>query len=94
VVLRVPGHRHRLRQREQWTHEQLRASQARALRQLREHADAIRRRPDAFDDAAPADRLTRELHTRRALPPPVQVQRVRAIPRTTLGKAPSITRGT
>jgi hypothetical protein len=55
---------------------------------------SIRRRPDAFDDAAPADRLTRELQTRRALPPPVQVQRVRAIPRTALGKAPLIKRGT
>jgi hypothetical protein len=92
VVLRVPGHRHRLRQREPWTHEQLQASQARALRQLRLHADAIRRRPDAF--TPPADRLTRELQTRRALPPPVQVQRVRAIPRTALGEAPLITRST
>jgi phenylacetate-CoA ligase len=38
VVLRVLGRRHRLRQRDQWTREQLQAYQARALRQLREHA--------------------------------------------------------
>jgi hypothetical protein len=41
--------------------------------------------PDAF--TPPADRLTRELQTRRALPLRVQVQRVRASPRTALGKA-------
>jgi hypothetical protein len=40
VVLRVLGHRHRLRQRDQWTPQQLQAYQARALRQLREHAYA------------------------------------------------------
>ena len=38
VVLRVLGRRHRLRRRDQWTREQLQAYQARALRQLREHA--------------------------------------------------------
>jgi phenylacetate-CoA ligase len=40
VVLRVLGHRHRLRQRDRWTPQQLQAYQARALRQLREHAYA------------------------------------------------------
>ena len=50
--------------------------------------------PYAFDDNALADRLRRELRSRGALPPPVQVQRVRAIPRTALGKAPLIKRAT
>jgi hypothetical protein len=40
VVLRVLGHRHRLRQRDRWTRQQLQAYQARALRQLRNHASA------------------------------------------------------
>ena len=40
VVLRVLGHRHRLRQRDRWTHQQLQAYQAQALRQLRDHAYA------------------------------------------------------
>ena len=40
VVLRVLGHRHRLRQRDHWTPQQLQAYQARALRQLRNHAYA------------------------------------------------------
>ena len=40
VVLRVLGHRHRLRQRDRWTHQQPQAYQARALRQLRDHAYA------------------------------------------------------
>jgi phenylacetate-CoA ligase len=40
VVLRVLDRRHRLRQRDQWIPEQLQAYQARALRQLREHAYA------------------------------------------------------
>ena len=40
VILRVLGHRHRLRQRDQWTREQLQACQARALGQLRDHAYA------------------------------------------------------
>ena len=50
--------------------------------------------PYAFDDDALADRLRRELRSRGVLPPPVQVQRVRAIPRTALGKAPLIKRST
>jgi phenylacetate-CoA ligase len=50
--------------------------------------------PRAFDDHGLADRLRRKLRSRRALPPPVQVQRVRAIPRTALGKAPLIKRST
>ena len=50
--------------------------------------------PDAFDEDGLADRLRRELRSRGALPPPVQVQRVRAIPRTALGKAPLIKRST
>ena len=50
--------------------------------------------PDAFDEHGLADRLRRELRSRGALPPPVQVQRVRAIPRTALGKAPLIKRST
>jgi phenylacetate-CoA ligase len=50
--------------------------------------------PDSFDEDGLADRLRRELRSRGALPPPVQVQRVRAIPRTALGKAPLITRST
>jgi phenylacetate-CoA ligase len=50
--------------------------------------------PHAFDDAALADRLTSELRSRGALPPPVKVRRVLAIPRTTLGKAPLIKRST
>ena len=40
VVLRVLGRRHRLRQRDRWTREQLQAHQAHALRQLRDHAYA------------------------------------------------------
>ena len=40
VVLRVLGRRHRLRQRDQWTREQLQAYQARALRQLRHNTYA------------------------------------------------------
>src|SRR5215211_5103769 len=40
VVLRVLGRRHTLRQRDRWTTEQLQAHQARALRQLRDHAYA------------------------------------------------------
>jgi phenylacetate-CoA ligase len=40
VVLRVLGRRHTLRQRDHWTPQQLQAHQARALRQLREHAYA------------------------------------------------------
>jgi hypothetical protein len=40
VVLRVLGRRHTLRQRDRWTREQLQAHQARALRQLRDHAYA------------------------------------------------------
>jgi phenylacetate-CoA ligase len=50
--------------------------------------------PYAFDDDALADWLRHELRSRGALPPPVQVQRVRAIPRTALGKAPLIKRST
>ena len=50
--------------------------------------------PDCFDEDGLADRLRRELRSRGALPPPVQVQRVRAIPRTALGKAPLIKRST
>jgi phenylacetate-CoA ligase len=50
--------------------------------------------PYAFDDDALADRLRRELRSRGALPPRVEVQRVRAIPRTALGKAPLIKRST
>jgi len=50
--------------------------------------------PDSFDEDGLADRLRRELRSRGALPPPVQVQRVRAIPRTALGKAPLSTRRT
>jgi phenylacetate-CoA ligase len=50
--------------------------------------------PDAFDDVGLADRLTSELRSRGALPPPVKVRRVLAIPRTTLGKAPLIKRST
>jgi phenylacetate-CoA ligase len=46
--------------------------------------------PDALDDAAMADQLTHELRSRGALPPRVEVRRVRAIPRTALGKAPLI----
>jgi phenylacetate-CoA ligase len=38
VVLRVLSRRHTLRQRDRWTPEQLQAHQARALRQLRDHA--------------------------------------------------------
>jgi phenylacetate-CoA ligase len=40
VVLRVLGHRHRLRQRDHWTPQQLQAYQARALRQLRHNTYA------------------------------------------------------
>jgi phenylacetate-coenzyme A ligase PaaK-like adenylate-forming protein len=40
VVLRVLGRRRALRQRDRWTREQLQAYQARALRQLRDHAYA------------------------------------------------------
>src|SRR5215218_4843066 len=50
--------------------------------------------PDAFDEDGLADRLRRELRSRGALPPRVQVQRMRAIPRTALGKAPLIKRST
>ena len=50
--------------------------------------------PDAFDDDGLADRLTSELRSRGALPPPVKVRRVPAIPRTPLGKAPLIKRST
>jgi hypothetical protein len=40
VVLRVLGHRQRLRQRDHWTPQQLQAYQARALRQLRHNTYA------------------------------------------------------
>jgi hypothetical protein len=42
--------------------------------------------PDAFDEDGLADRLTRELGSRGALPPRVHVQRVQAIPRTALAR--------
>lgn len=47
--------------------------------------------PDAFDDSL-AGRLTSELQSRGALPPPIKVRRVLAIPRTPLGKAQLIRR--
>lgn len=45
--------------------------------------------PDSLDEDGLADRLRRELRSRGALPPRVEVQRVRVIPRTALGKARS-----
>jgi hypothetical protein len=45
--------------------------------------------PDAFDDDALADRLRRDLRSRGALPPPVHVQRVRAIPPHRAGQGPT-----
>jgi phenylacetate-CoA ligase len=50
--------------------------------------------PDSFDEDGLVDRLRRELRSRGALPPRVEVQRVRVIPRTALGKAPLIKRRT
>jgi phenylacetate-CoA ligase len=58
VVLHVLGHRYRLRQRDRWTPQQLQAYQARALRQLREHAYA--RSP--FYRGFHAGRADRPLH--------------------------------
>jgi phenylacetate-CoA ligase len=48
--------------------------------------------PENFSDPVLAARLTRELRSRGALPPPVEVRRVRAIARTAMGKAPLIKR--
>jgi phenylacetate-CoA ligase len=50
--------------------------------------------PDSFDEDGLADRLRRELRSRGVLPPRVEGQRVRVIPRTALGKAPLIKRST
>jgi hypothetical protein len=50
--------------------------------------------PDSFDEDGLADRLRRELRSRGVLPPRVEAQRVRVIPRTALGKAPLIKRST
>ena len=58
VLLRVLGRRHTLRQRDRWTREQLQAHQARALRQLRDHAYA--RSP--FYQRLHAGRTDRPLH--------------------------------
>jgi phenylacetate-CoA ligase len=58
VVLRVLGHRHRLRQRDRWTPQQLQAYQAQALRQLRDHADAH----SPFYRRFHAGRIDRPLH--------------------------------
>jgi hypothetical protein len=46
--------------------------------------------PDAFDDDGLAGRLMHELWSRGALAPQIEVRRLRAIPRTALGKAPLI----
>jgi acyl-coenzyme A synthetase/AMP-(fatty) acid ligase len=46
--------------------------------------------PDAFDDDGLAGRLMHELQSRGALAPQIDVRRLRAIPRTALGKAPLI----
>ena len=58
VVLRVLGRRHTLRQRDRWTREQLQAHQARALRQLRDHAYAH----SPFYQRFHAGRTDRPLH--------------------------------
>ena len=58
VVLRVLGRRHTLRQRDRWTCEQLQAHQARALRQLRDHAYAH----SPFYQRFHAGRTDRPLH--------------------------------
>jgi hypothetical protein len=58
VVLRVLGHRHRLRQRDRWTPQQLQAYQAQALRQLRDHAYAH----SPFYRRFHAGRIDRPLH--------------------------------
>jgi phenylacetate-CoA ligase len=58
VVLRVLGRRHTLRQRDRWTPEQLQAHQARALRQLRDHAYAH----SPFYQRFHAGRTDRPLH--------------------------------
>jgi phenylacetate-CoA ligase len=46
--------------------------------------------PDAFDDDGLAGRLMHELWSRGAQAPHIEVQRLRTIPRTALGKAPLI----
>ena len=46
--------------------------------------------PDAFDDDGLAGRLMHELQSRGVVTPQIEVRRLRAIPRTALGKAPLI----